>query len=76
MLAAAGIDTVEQLRQLGAVRAYVLARRAGGNVSLNLLWGIEGALTGEKWQVVAKTRRAGLLLEVEDVERQMSGVDR
>lgn len=68
MLAKAGIDTVEQLRNLGAVRAYLQVKRNGGNASLNLLWAMEGALTGQHWQHVARHDRLRLLLELEDAE--------
>lgn len=70
MLERAGIHTVAQLRELGAVRAYVQVKRVG-NVSLNLLWAMEGALTGQHWQVVAKQERLRLLLELEDVKRSI-----
>ncbi len=70
MLALAGIHTVEQLRELGAVRAYVQVKRAGTNASLNLLWAMEGALTGQHWREVAKHERLRLLLELEDVENE------
>ncbi|MFH0935090.1 MAG: TfoX/Sxy family protein [Pseudomonadota bacterium] len=69
MLAQAGIHTFEQLQALGAVRAYVQVKRSGNNASLNLLWAMEGALSGQHWQVVAKHERLRLLLELEDVER-------
>lgn len=69
MLAKAGIKTIEQLRELGAVRAFVQVKRSGSNASLNLLWAMEGALTGQHWQVVAKQERLRLLLELEDLER-------
>lgn len=68
MLERAGIKTVEQLRQLGAVRAYLQVKRSGGNASLNLLWALEGALSGERWQVVAKEERLRLLMELEALE--------
>lgn len=68
MLAQAGIHTIEQLRELGAVRAYVQVKSVG-KVSLNLLWAMEGALTGQHWQVVAKQERLRLLLELEDIEK-------
>ena len=68
MLAKAGINTIEQLHELGAVRAFVQVKRARTNASLNLLWAMEGALTGQHWQVVAKQERLRLLLELEDVE--------
>jgi DNA transformation protein len=64
-LAAAGITTVAQLRRLGSVAAYAKAKQAGANVSLNLLWALEGALTGLPWQVVARERRTSLLLALE-----------
>lgn len=70
MLEQAGIKTVEQLREMGSVRAYLQVKRAGGNASLNLLWAMEGALTGQHWQVVAKQERLRLLLELEDIENE------
>lgn len=69
MLARAGITTVEELRHLGAVVAYVRAKRANGNVSLNLLWGLESALCGEPWQEVARRHRTSLLLALDQHER-------
>jgi DNA transformation protein len=68
MLAQAGIHTIEQLRELGAVHAYVQVKRSGACSSLNLLWAMEGALSGRHWQEVAKHDRLSLLLELEDVE--------
>ena len=69
MLARAGITSAAQLRELGSVAAYVRTRRANSGVSLNLLWALESALTGEPWQVVAKRHRTSLLLAVEDYEK-------
>lgn len=65
MLAAAGIMSVEQLRQLGAVAAYLKVKATGANASLNLLWALEGALTGLPWQEVAREHRLSLLLALE-----------
>lgn len=70
MLAQAGIHTIEQLRELGAVRAYVQVKRSGACSSLNLLWAMEGALSGRHWQEVARHDRLRLLLELEDVENE------
>jgi DNA transformation protein len=70
MLAQAGIHTLEQLRELGAVRAYVQVKRSGACSSLNLLWAMDGALSGRHWREVAKQDRLRLLLELEDIERQ------
>lgn len=66
MLEQAGIDTLERLRATGAVRAYVAVKRAGARPSLNLLWALEGALTGQRWQLVAREHRTSLLLALED----------
>ncbi len=68
MLEQAGIATMPQLQELGAVRAYLRVKRHGGNASLNLLWALEGALSGQHWQVVAKAERLRLLLELEELE--------
>ena len=65
MLAKAGITTETQLRALGAVAAFRQVRRSGANPSLNLLWALEGALTNQAWQDVAKERRLSLLLQLE-----------
>ncbi len=65
MLAGAGITTVAQLGRLGAVRAYAKVQATGVHASLNLLWALEGALTGHSWQVVAKGHRLSLLLALE-----------
>ncbi len=66
MLAKAGIRTVAALRRLGSVRAFVRARAACPGASLNLLWALEGALTGRPWQAVAAEDRAALLMALED----------
>jgi DNA transformation protein len=69
MLAGAGIKTVAQLKRLGSVRAYAKVKATRTNASLNLLWAIEGALTGLPWQVVAKEHRLSLLLALEALNR-------
>jgi DNA transformation protein len=48
VMAGAGITSVEHLRNMGSVAAYVRAKRTGANVSLNLLWALEGALTDQR----------------------------
>ncbi|HXU92260.1 MAG TPA: TfoX/Sxy family protein [Gallionella sp.] len=68
MLAQAGIHTIEQLRELGAVRAFVQVKCCGACSSLSLLWALEGALSGR--QDVARHDRLRLLLELEDVENE------
>jgi DNA transformation protein len=72
MLAAAGIVSIDQLKALGAAQAFVRVKRAGGKPSLNLLWGLESAISGEPWQDVAKNHRTTLLLALEDAERMQA----
>ncbi|WNO05797.1 TfoX/Sxy family protein [Rhodoferax mekongensis] len=70
MLIAAGIHTVADLRRLGSVAAYLQVKRQVGNASLNLLWALEGAISGLHWQEVARQHRTSLLLALEDAERR------
>ncbi|HOZ65514.1 MAG TPA: TfoX/Sxy family protein [Burkholderiaceae bacterium] len=64
-LQAAGIHSLDQLERLGAVAAYVQAKQANPSVTLNLLWALEGALTGLPWQQVAREQRTRLLMALE-----------
>ncbi len=66
MLEAAGITSLEQLRTLGAVAAYARVKAAHARASLNLLWALEGAISGEPWQRVAREHRTSLLLALDD----------
>ena len=73
LLAAAGITSFEKLRQLGAVRAYARVKASGVNkASLNLLWALEGALSSEHWQVVAREHRLSLLLALEALQSRQT----
>ncbi len=65
MLAAAGIPDRAALQRLGAVAAYLQVKRASQPASLNLLWALEGALTGQHWQTVAREERTRLLLALD-----------
>jgi DNA transformation protein and related proteins len=76
MLAQAGLKQWRQVQALGSVRAYVRVRQRVGSASLNLLWALEGALSGRPWQQVAQEDRASLLMALEDVERLESGGSR
>jgi len=72
ILHAAGILSVDDLRALGAVAAYLAVKKAGQPASLNLLWAIEGALTSRDWRVVAREDRTRLLLQLDDMKRRHS----
>jgi DNA transformation protein and related proteins len=69
-LRAAGVETISDLQRLGSVAAYVSVREIEPKASLNLLWALEGALTGLHWREVAKEHRTSLLLALETHERQ------
>ncbi|MBP7579611.1 MAG: TfoX/Sxy family protein [Vogesella sp.] len=69
LLQAAGVADLAALRQLGAVAAYLQVKRSGQHASLNLLWALEGALSGRHWQQVARDDRLRLLLALEDLEK-------
>lgn len=70
MLRAAGITSLSQLCEVGAVGAYVMVKRAKCKPSLNLLWGLESAVSGEHWRDIAKNHRTSLLLALEEAERK------
>lgn len=71
-LAEAGIDSLDALRHIGAVGAYVAvkARAKSLSPSLNLLWALEGVLTRRPWQVVAREDRLSLLAALEAAENK------
>jgi len=71
MLAQAGIHCVADLQRMGAIDAYIHAKRANPNISLNLLWGLESALSDLPWQEVARRHRTSLLLALEEREKTL-----
>lgn len=69
----AGITSYEQLKRLGSVRAYSLVKQVEPSVTLNLLWALEGAVSGLHWREVAKEHRTSLLLALETHEQTKPG---
>lgn len=69
MLARAGITTETELRRLGSVKAYLAVKHAGEKPGINLLWVLEGCLSGRRWQDVAREDRLSLLGELERLEK-------
>lgn len=69
MLAAAGIMDRSTLARMGSVSAYLQVRRAGQPATLNLLWALEGALTHQRWQTVAREERTRLLLALDAAQQ-------
>ena len=55
---------------MGAVAAYLAVKRTGMKPSLNLLWAMEGALSGRNWKTVARDDRTTLLLMLDDLQRE------
>lgn len=60
-----GLRTHEDLAAVGALEAFVRVKRAGFRPSLNLLYALEGALTGCHWQQVDASRRAELAADAQ-----------
>jgi DNA transformation protein len=63
ILSAAGISTRDQLERLGPVQAFIAAKSVEPAVTLNLLWGIAGAITDTHWSKLPRDLRSSLLLE-------------
>lgn len=59
LLAEIGIMTFEQIQELGAIEVYKRMKRAYPKwTSLNLLWGLEGALNDMNWRDITPERKA------------------
>lgn len=66
MLKAVDIHTPEDLARLGAVEAFLRVRDNELHPSLNLLYALEGALTGVHWDALPDDVRARLLIAVDE----------
>jgi DNA transformation protein len=64
MLHRVGVTTVDQLRALGSVAAYLLLRRSAENVTDRLLWSLEASLSNVRIAHISKERRAEILRAV------------
>jgi DNA transformation protein len=65
-LEAVGIQTEADLEALGAVEAYRRVKAAfPGRVSLNLLWGLQGALLDLPWNELPPEMKEKLKREVD-----------
>ena len=63
VLRAAGIATRADLERLGPVKAFIAAKRVEPRATLNLLWGIAGAVTDTHWTRLPAEYRSSLLLD-------------
>ena len=68
-LVTAGVVSLAELQRLGSVAAYAQVKRVDPRVTLNLLWALEGALSGLPWRVVAKEHRTSLLLALDTLQK-------
>lgn len=57
-----GVRTLEDLRAVGALSAFVRVKRAGFKPSLNLLYALEGAILDCHWQEIPDGRRSELII--------------
>ncbi len=65
MLAAAGIRTLDELAELGAVKAYVRVKTLyPKRASLNLLWALAAGLEDRDWRELAEAEKASLRADV------------
>ena len=60
-----GVRSLEDLKSVGALAAYVRVKRAGFRPSLNLLYALEGAILDCHWQDIPEARREQLVAEAE-----------
>lgn len=62
-----GIYSFSELEKIGPVETYRLVKNAGFPASLNLVYAIEGALTGIHWTKLSKETKAELKLAVKNL---------
>src|SRR5690349_11484380 len=77
ILRTAGITSRADLERLGPVRAFIAAKRVEPRVTLNLLWGIAGAVTDTHWTKLPVEYRSALLLDYDaclDAERSLAAL--
>ena len=72
-LMAVGINTEQELRELGALQAFMKLKAQSthtnsSTTSLNFLYALVGAIEGISWQQVARERRLELLMQIEALE--------
>ena len=63
-----GVRTIEDLRRVGPIEAFMKVKRAGFRPSLNLLYAMQGALDDCHWADLSEQTKAGLVLAAESAE--------
>ena len=70
MLTEAGIATLDELKELGAVKAYVRVKSLRPKfASLNLLWALAAGLEDRDWRKLTARDKESLLAEVSRLRR-------
>jgi DNA transformation protein len=64
-LESVGIHTQGDLAEVGAVEAYLRVSETHPNVSLNLLWSLQGALMDIHWAQLPQTVKDDLLQQLQ-----------
>jgi DNA transformation protein len=66
LLQSVGVMTCEDLKELGAVKAFLrLKQQSNSRPSLNLLYALVGAVENTHWIDIARTDKSRLLMELE-----------
>ncbi len=61
-----GIDSLEDLEAIGAIEAYRRLKAARPTeVSLNALWGMQGAILNIHWNMITPEMKAELKAQIE-----------
>lgn len=58
-----GVRSLDDLKAVGALAAFVRVKRAGFKPSLNLLYALEGAILDCHWQEIPDSRRSELIAD-------------
>lgn len=70
MLAEVGIRTVDELEQLGPVKAYLRVKALRPrSASLNLLWALAAGLEDRDWRDLSAAEKALLIAEMKSLRR-------
>lgn len=69
-LHAIGINSYQDLREMGAVNAYIKIKRRGIRVSKVLLYALQGALMDIHWNDLPPDMKQQLLTEAQQLESQ------
>ena len=73
VLRGVGVDTVEELTNIGPVAAYVRARHAWDGATLNLLGALVAGLRGAHWRELAPSEKAELREQVDAFSLDVGG---